>query len=394
MKKFFFIFILALIPFTSTTVSAESDLSPISEAGIIIDAKSGAILYEKNVHKKMYPASLTKVATAIYAIEHGDMNELVTVSKKAAEADGSSVFIVPGEKIELSKLVAGMLINSGNDAAIAIAEHMSGSEKLFMEDLNEFLRKEVNVTNTHFTNPHGLFDENHVTTASDLAKITQYAMKNETFREYFGKKTLPWKVETWDTTLVTHHKILKGELPYEGITGGKTGFVSKSVYTLISTATRGEQDLIVVTLKAPSNKDAYSDTELLFNYGFENFTSAKIDKKSILYSADHSHSYTLNEDLHYTHLISDEPNLKTSNDGILSIMNQEGIAIGSFDLKMVADVKNIEVPASIKEETINEEANKFSVSSLGWITCVILIIMITVFLQKSRKKRNDFRTRY
>ncbi|MBR8643878.1 D-alanyl-D-alanine carboxypeptidase [[Brevibacterium] frigoritolerans] len=118
--------------------------------------------------KRMYPASLTKVATAIYAIEHGDKNELVTVSKKAAKADGSSVFIEPGEEIELSKLIAGMLINSGNDAAIAIAEHMSGSEKLFMEDLNEFLRKEVNVTDTHFTNPHGLFDKDHVTTASDL----------------------------------------------------------------------------------------------------------------------------------------------------------------------------------------------------------------------------------
>lgn len=391
MKKVFFIFILALTPFASTIVSAESDLPLISEAGIMIDAKSGIALYEKNANAKMYPASLTKVATAIYAIEHGDKNELVTVSKKAAEADGSSVFIVPGEKIELSQLMAGLLINSGNDAAIAIAEHMSGSEKQFMKDLNEFLRKEVNVTNTHFTNPHGLFDKNHVTTASDLAKITQYAMKNETFREYFGKKALPWKVKTWDTTLITHHKILKGELPYEGITGGKTGFVSKSGYTLISTATRGEQDLIAVTLKAPSNKAAYSDTELLFNYGFENFKSAKIDKKSILYSADHSHSYTLNEDLYYTHSISDEPILKTSNDGILSIVNQEETAIGSFDLKMVTDVRNIEVPASTNEETINEEANKFSVSPLGWAACVILIMMITLFLKKSRKKRSDVR---
>ncbi|HWO96409.1 MAG TPA: D-alanyl-D-alanine carboxypeptidase family protein [Bacillus sp. (in: firmicutes)] len=394
MKRFFFLFILALIPFTSATVSAESDLPLISEAGIVMDAKSGIILYEKNKNKKMYPASLTKVATAIYAIEHGDMNELVTVSKKAAEADGSSVFIVPGEKIALSKLVAGMLINSGNDAAIAIAEHMSGSEKLFMEDLNEFLRKEVSVTNTHFTNPHGLFNENHVTTASDLAKITQYAMRNETFREYFGKKALPWKVETWDTTLVTHHKMLKGERPYEGITGGKTGFVSKSGYTLISTAARGEQELIAVTLNAPSNKDAYSDTELLFNYGFENFKSAKINKKSILYSADRSHSYTLNEDLYYTYLMSDEPSLKTNNDGILSITNQEGTSIKSFDLKMVAAVKNIEVPASTKEEAINEEANKFSISSLGWAACVILLIMVTVFLKKNRKKRRNFRTRY
>lgn len=365
MKKFFIIFILALIPFASTKVSAESDLPLNSEAGIIIDAKSGKVLYGKNMDKRMYPASLTKVATAIYAIEHGDKNELVTVSKKAAKADGSSVFIEPGEEIELSKLIAGMLINSGNDAAIAIAEHMSGSEKLFMEDLNEFLRKEVNVTDTHFTNPHGLFDKDHVTTASDLAKITQYAMKNETFREYFGKKELPWEVETWDTTLITHHKMLKGELPYKGITGGKTGFVSQSGYTLISTATRGKQELIAVTLKAPSDKVAYSDTKLLFNYGFENFKSGKIDKKSKLYSADYSNSYTLNEDIYYTHLISDQPSLKTSNDGVLSIMNQEGEAIDSFDLKTVADVRNTVLPAPIKQETINDKLIKFSVPSLG-----------------------------
>jgi D-alanyl-D-alanine carboxypeptidase len=184
-------------------------------------------------------------------------------------------------------------------------------------------------------------------------------MKNETFREYFGKKELPWEVETWDTTLVTHHKMLKGELPYKGITGGKTGFVSKSGYTLITTATRGEQDLIAVTLKAPSDKVAYSDTELLFNYGFENFKSAKIDKKSKLYSADYSNSYMLNEDLYYTHLISDEPSLKTSNDGILSIMNQEGEAIESFDLKTVADVRNTVLPASIKKEAIDDELLNF-----------------------------------
>ncbi|MGE7759606.1 D-alanyl-D-alanine carboxypeptidase family protein [Peribacillus sp. NPDC097895] len=394
MKKFFFIFILALIPFASTTVSAESDLPLISEAGIIIDAKSGEVLYEKNTNKKMYPASLTKVATAIYAIEHGDKNEIVTISKKAAAAEGSSLFIEPGEEIELSKLIAGTLINSGNDGAIAIAEHMSGSEKKFMEDLNEFLRKEVNVTDTHFTNPHGLFDKNHVTTAHDLAKITQYAMKNEDFREYLGNKDLPWEVKTWDTTLVTHHKMLKGEIPYEGITGGKTGFVSKSGYTLISTATRGEQDLIAVTLKAPSDKEAYSDTELLFNYGFANFKSAKIDKNNIFYSADHSKSYKLKEDLHYTYLTRDEPGLKTSNDGILSIMNQEGTAIDSFDLKKVADVRKTEVPASIKKEPINEETNKFSVLSLEWVPCVILSILITVFLKKNRKKRSRIRTRY
>jgi D-alanyl-D-alanine carboxypeptidase len=123
--------------------------------------------------------------------------------------------------------------------------------------------------------------------------------------------------------------------------------------------------LIAVTLKAPSDKVAYSDTKLLFNYGFENFKSGKINKKSKLYSADYSNSYTLNEDLYYTHLISDQPNLKTSNDGILSIMNQEGEAIDSFDLKTVADVRNTVLPAPIKQETINDNLIKFSVPSLG-----------------------------
>lgn len=153
-----------------------------SEAAIMIDSKTGAVLYEKNANKQMYPASLTKIATAIYAIEIGELDDVVTVSEKARSIEGTGVYLEEGEQVTLKKLLQGLLINSGNDAGIAIAEHLSGSVQQFSSDINIYLKIVIGVNNINFENPHGLFGPEHVTTPEDLAKITQYAIRNETFR--------------------------------------------------------------------------------------------------------------------------------------------------------------------------------------------------------------------
>ncbi|GAB3797637.1 hypothetical protein GCM10028868_19200 [Virgibacillus kimchii] len=148
---------------------------------------------------------MTKIATAIFAIENGDLDDLVTVSSYARNTEGSSVYLEEGETVPLKKLIQGLMINSGNDAGVAIAEHMSGSVEQFSSDLNEYLQENVGVQHTNFENPHGLFDPNHVTTAEDLANITLYAMGNELFREINNTKELNWEGESWDTTLYNHH---------------------------------------------------------------------------------------------------------------------------------------------------------------------------------------------
>lgn len=199
----------------------------------------------------MYPASITKILTAIIAIEGSNLNDTVTVSKKAREVDGTRVYLEEGEQVPLKKLLQGLLINSGNDAAIAIAEHVSGNVTDFSKVMNRTAKEKIGVRNSNFINPHGLFDPNHQTTAYDMAKITQYAMKNKTFREIVGTKELRWNGEGWKTTLYNHNKLL---WRYEGVNGGKNGYVDESGSTLVTSAKRGSTELIAVTLKAHHQK--------------------------------------------------------------------------------------------------------------------------------------------
>lgn len=169
-----------------------------------------------------------------------------------------------------------MLINSGNDAGVAIAEHLHGSVQEFAHELNAYL-KEIGLRNTNFINPHGLFDPEHTTTARDLALLTQYAMKNEVFREIFGTRELDWDGESWDTTIYTHHRLLLGR-PYDGVTGGKNGYVNQSGQTLITTAKRGEMSVIAVVLKGATQTEIYNDTVELLDYAFANYHFASIPK--------------------------------------------------------------------------------------------------------------------
>src|SRR5699024_4805538 len=148
----------------------------LSEAAILIDVKSGQILYDKNPKKQMYPASITKIVTGIMAIEEANLNDFVSVSQETTEAQGRRAELVAIEKVESRRLVQALLINSGNDAGTAIAEYFSGSESGFAARMNDFVKAKIGIIDSNFTNPHGLFDENHYTTAYDMAMISQYAM--------------------------------------------------------------------------------------------------------------------------------------------------------------------------------------------------------------------------
>lgn len=276
MKKVTIIFLITLLfhYVSSISVSAEDniDLNTVikSESVILIDAKTGYPIYEKQSHKQMYPASITKLVTAIVALEAANPEEIVTVSENARNVEGTRVYLEEGEKAPLEKLLLGMIINSGNDAAVAIAEHIDGSVAQFAHRMNMFVREKVGVEDTTFTNPHGLFDVNHYTTASDMAEITRYALKNEKFTEMIGTETLEWDGESWDTTLITHHKLFS-VMPYEGIIGGKNGYVQKSGQTLVTVAEREGVRLIAVTLNASGKNQSYKDTTKLLDYGFEHY---------------------------------------------------------------------------------------------------------------------------
>ncbi|MFD1849887.1 D-alanyl-D-alanine carboxypeptidase family protein [Oceanobacillus bengalensis] len=344
----------------------------VSEAAILIEADTGQVLYEKNAGEAMHPASLTKIATAIFAIEKGKLDENVTVSENATNADGTTVFLEEGEQVALKKLIQGMLINSGNDAGVAIAEHVSGSMAGFAMDLNTYLKDKIGTKNTNFKNPHGLYEEDHMTTAEDLAKITKYAMQNKNFMNMFSAKELDWDGKSWDTTIQTHHRILKGEFPYDGVTGGKNGFVNQSGFTLVTTAERDELSLIAVTLKANTDDAAYEDTIKLLDYGFDNYRTSQMEDGAS-FTVD-GQKYIPSEKIQYTHAINDTISKNVNEDGILTIEDKR--TSSTFELEKVEPQKETQVESFSTTDV--DEAPGLHIDS--WIIVVVLILTLVFFV--------------
>lgn len=245
-----------------------------AEAALLMEAQSGQILFSKNPDQPMYPASITKILTGIIAIESGRLEEIVTVSERAVETGGTSVYLEVGERKPLRDLVYATLVNSGNDAAVAIAEHLGGSVAGFAQMMNE-KANELGATGSHFVNPSGMPDEDHVTTAHDMALIARYAMQNETFRQVVGTKEYPWEGESWQPgQLVNHNRLL---WDYEGATGVKNGYTKAAQQTFVATSERDGQQLIAVCLKVPgSPKDMYRDLTSLMDYGYDAFETHRI----------------------------------------------------------------------------------------------------------------------
>ncbi|MGM0877255.1 MAG: D-alanyl-D-alanine carboxypeptidase family protein [Bacillota bacterium] len=348
---------LFLFPNMISASSENVELQLNSESAILIDAQSGQVIYEKNSQVKLPPASITKVATAIYAIEKGNLSDLVTVSENAGDVDGTRVYLEVGEQVPLMKLVQGLVINSGNDAGVAIAEHLSGTVDGFVTDFNQFLEEEIGVENTHFTNPHGLYSPEHLTTAEDMAKITQYAMKNETFRDIFNTNELEWDGKSWDTTLVNHHVMVRDH-SYEGITGGKNGFVSESGFTLVTTADRENLSLIAVTLNTMSDDQSYEDTTKLFDYGFQHFETEEIIMNE-QFEDSLENKYVTNKEILYTKKLTEIVEKEVLPSGELVIKGEDGRTIQK---QMLVELKSKEKDEQMESEvvlspTVEEEMN-------------------------------------
>jgi serine-type D-Ala-D-Ala carboxypeptidase (penicillin-binding protein 5/6) len=366
-----------------------------SESAVMIDAKTGDVLYQKNSTDQMYPASITKIVTGILAVESGKLEESVIVSSEAAKADGTRVYLLEGEQVPLKKLVQGLLINSGNDAAIAIAEYMAGDVASFADQMNEFAKK-VGADNTHFVNPNGLFDVEHYTTAEDMAKITQYAMENEVFREIVSTKELPWVGEGWETTLRNHHQLL---WDYPGTTGVKNGYVNESKHTLVTTVSRDNLDVIIVTLKAPSSRAAYWDTMTIGDYGFSNFERQTLSAGTEI-QAETGETYPLKEDISVTMPIGEKPIQDVTSDGELLLKNAEGEVLLSHTL--FKETKKEAATAS-KEEPVKEEegstfmqtavkASVFLYGGLLLLLAFLVILRMRSQRQKHRKMRHVARS--
>ena len=253
-----------------------------AEGACLMDARSGAVLYGKNMHEKYYPASITKILTALVVIENvDDLDEELTFSHRAVydvEANSSSAGYDEGDVITVRTALYAMLLASANEAANALAEHVGGTIEDFCEMMNEKARS-LGCTDSHFANPSGLNNENHYTSAYDYCLICREAYNNDTLVQINGTTyyTLPpMKRNPEEAVIYAHHSMLKksNDLYYEGIIAGKTGYTSLAGNTLVTCAERGGLKLISVILNG--HKTHYDDTKLLLNFGFENFKSVNL----------------------------------------------------------------------------------------------------------------------
>ena len=251
---------------------------------VLMDAETGTVLFSKNAGELTFPASTTKVLTALVVLEHASLDDVVAIDYEPG-VTGSSMYIVPGEAFTVETLLKGLLIRSANDAAEILARHVSGSVEAFMTLMNQHAAA-IGAVNTHFTNPHGLPDENHVTTAYDLAVISREAMKNDFFREVVASPSLiiPPTSETEQRVYNNSNRFLWGRGPshqmiyqgnytniyYEPVDGIKTGYTHSARNCLISSAMFNDARYIAVVLNA-EQESIYVDSRTLLDYGFQFF---------------------------------------------------------------------------------------------------------------------------
>ncbi|QQE81263.1 D-alanyl-D-alanine carboxypeptidase [Alicyclobacillus sp. SO9] len=252
----------------------------VSQAAVVMDLTTGTIVYAKNPQVTHYPASLTKIMTALIAMQKGHLTDELTASKLATEQPPDKLYLVPGEQEPLQKLLYGMLLNSANDAAVVIAQNYGGSIPGFAKLMNQEAHS-LGANHTHFVNPSGLPNPRHVTTAYDMAVITRAAMQEPLFRKIVRTRHFQWNGEKWHRNLVNINSML---FSYPGAIGVKTGYTSVAHETLAVAATRGNQTFLTVLLDAPLNREIDSDATNLLNYAFKNYKTVDIVKKGTVVS--------------------------------------------------------------------------------------------------------------
>lgn len=268
-------------PGSSTLVSTEKPVNPppleipevSATSAIVIEAKTGLVLYEKNSGAKTYPASTTKIMTALLALEEVGLDDQVKVPASASGTEGSSIYLAAGEQLSMRDLLYGLMLRSGNDASLAIAQYVRPTTADFVQLMND-RAKEIGAQNTHFSNPNGLFDTNHYTTAYDMALIAKEAMNNAEFRTIVGAKS--WEASREEGKYNYFYNKNKVVFQYPGGTGVKIGYTKASGRTLVASSERDGLSVICVVMNAPN---WFNDSYQLMDYAHEAYEIATVASK-------------------------------------------------------------------------------------------------------------------
>lgn len=290
-----------------------------AKSAIVMDASTGLILYEKNIHRKNHPASTTKLMTTLLALENSSMDDVVTFSKDSVfniERGSSHIGINVGEKLTMENCLYGIMLASANEVSYAVAEHISGSIENFADLMNK-RAKELGCEDTHFVNPHGLYNKNHYTSAYDLALISRELLKYDSFREITNTINYvvpPTNLQKQSRPIYNHHSMIRNTIyHYDGVYGGKTGYTVKSRYSLVTFASRDNMDIISIIMNEDNSQAQYTDTKKLLDFAFNNYTGHKIDHKMDIKDVEDGSLFSKFNPLFDT---KNQP-LKVSNKGII-----------------------------------------------------------------------------
>ena len=382
----------------------------VSEAALLIDNKTGKILYEKSKDQKMYPASTTKIMTAILTLEHCNLDDVVTVSYDAAMSipEGySSASLQIGEELTVEQLLEVLLVHSANDAANVLAEHVGGSVESFVSMMNTKVN-ELGLSNTHFTNAFGMHDDNHYTTAYDLAMIMKYCIQNENFRKLSGKAScaIPATNQYGTRRYTSTNDLIvpNSSNYYPHLTCGKTGYTSQAGDCLVSCAYQENLELICVILGGKTvngTSTRFSETKDLYQYGYENYTV-----KTLL------HTNNIVTELEVKNATKDTKTLSLLAESDIDALVKSSLSEDSltFDLNLQEDIKapieqgdvlgsvnyyidGIEYKTDLIASHSVEKSRLFEYIVKFGIAILILILIHRIFFhkKKQRKKRKVYK---
>lgn len=412
-KTFALIFLLTSVLTNLTTINSFALPNLYSEGVYLMDATTGKVLYEKNSNVQYMPASTTKVMTAIIALENSKLDEQVTIGENPPLTDGSALGLAQGEVYTMEELLFGLLLESGNDCAEAIAEHISGSNEEFAKLMNK-KAIELGATNTNFKNPSGLTEEGHLTTAHDLALIMRYASQNTDFvrisqtpSHFYENHPFSDGSEKWATN---HNHLLKADsqYKYEYAYCGKTGYTTAANHSYTAVAKKDDQTIVGAFLNATDKDGLYTSVGQLFDWGFENFKTEKVISKGDKlddYSIDDSTSIPLlsTEDFYYTFNLSEgenitNPNISVEYDNkdLTTTSIKEGDIL--FDASLLINgnkVSDIKLASGTDREYTTEVMVKNTITKitsskyfiLGVITIIAIIILFIILISIIRNKR-------
>ncbi|EES91259.1 D-alanyl-D-alanine carboxypeptidase [Clostridium sp. K25] len=403
---FISIFIIAFCINAHKTQAIDTPPTASADGVVLMDKNTGQILYSKNLDTQYPPASTTKIMTALLTLENSNLNDVVTVGKNAVNVDGSKVYLFEGEKLTIKDLLHALLLQSANDSAIALSEHVSGSTKEFVNLMNK-RAKELGCKHTNFVNPHGLYDDKHRTTARDLGLILRELSKHDEFKEIATTSMYyinPTNKEAKKRPIWNKDKLVqkKSKYYYEGCEGGKTGYTIQSKHSFVATATRNNKSLIAILLH--DQKHTYwNDVIKLFDYGFNNYTLETLyTKGQILCNYKVTKNFKVpilgNEDFCYLRRkdAKDTPKLKIDDKSLISKSFSKGDIILTGNI--IYQNQNLGKVSLVSG--INHSSNTLPLKALyklsdkqikALIVCIplLIILIIGIVLAVKKSKNNN-----